>query len=130
MRQSLLRYRIQAMQLRVAMMPTLIPSLMNDSAPVVDFEATTSSQLESVSSKSITVDLSSVSAQDVTVNYAVTGTATGSGTDYTLADGTLTISAGSSTGTITVAGIVNDGTLKVVRLLFYLYQVPLMQRSR
>ncbi|GIS26037.1 MAG: hypothetical protein CM15mP127_04100 [Gammaproteobacteria bacterium] len=29
---------------------------------------------------------------------------------YTLADGTLTISAGSSTGTITVAGIVNDGT--------------------
>ena len=82
----------------------------NDSAPVVDFEATTSSQLESVSSKSITVDLSSVSAQNVTVNYAVTGTATGSGTDYTLADGTLTISAGSSNGTITIAGIVNDGT--------------------
>ena len=82
----------------------------NDNAPVVDFEATTSSQLESVSTKAITVDLSTVSAQNVTVNYAVTGTATGSGTDYTLADGTLTISAGSSTGTITVAGIVNDGT--------------------
>ena len=58
----------------------------NDSAPVVDFEATTSSGLESVSTKTITVDLSSVSAQNVTVNYAVTGTATGSGTDYTLAE--------------------------------------------
>ena len=81
----------------------------NDSAPEIAFEATTSSGLESVSTKAITVDLSSVSAQNVTVNYAVTGTATGSGTDYTLANGTLTINAGSTTGTITVAGIVNDG---------------------
>ena len=82
----------------------------NDDAPVVDFELSTSSGLESVSSKSITVDLSSVSAQNITVDYAVTGTATGSGTDYTLANGTLTINAGSTSGTITVAGIVNDGT--------------------
>jgi hypothetical protein len=81
----------------------------NDSAPEIAFEATTSSGLESLSTKAITVDLSSVSAQNVTVNYAVTGTATGSGTDYTLANGTLTINAGSTTGTITVAGIVNDG---------------------
>ena len=81
----------------------------NDSAPVVDFELTSSSGLESVSTKAITVDLSAVSGQNVTVNYAVTGTATGSGTDYTLANGTLTISAGSTTGTITIAGIVNDG---------------------
>ena len=77
---------------------------------MVDFEVTTSSGLESVSSKSITVDLSTVSAQNVSVAYAVTGTATGSGTDYTLANGTLTINAGSTSVTITVAGIVNDGT--------------------
>ena len=82
----------------------------NDDAPVVDFEATSSSGLESVSSKTIAVDLSEASAQTVTVDYAVTGTATGSGTDYTLANGTLTISAGSTSGNITVAGIVNDGT--------------------
>ncbi len=82
----------------------------NDNAPVVDFELTNSSGLESVSSKSIAVDLSTVSAQNVSVAYTVTGTATGSGTDYTLADGTLTINAGSTSGTITVAGIVNDGT--------------------
>ena len=81
----------------------------NDNPPVVDFELTSSSGAESVSTKAVTVNLSAVSAQNVTVNYAVTGTATGSGTDYTLADASLTINAGSTTGTITIAGIVNDG---------------------
>ena len=76
--------------------------------PTVDFNTTSSSGAESVSSKAITVDLSSSSTQNVTVDYAVTGTATGSGTDYTLANGTLTISAGSTSGTITIASIVND----------------------
>ena len=80
----------------------------NDSAPVVDFNSTSSSGAESTSSKALTVDLSAASGQNVTVDYAVTGTATGSGTDYTLANGTLTISAGSTSGTITIAGIVND----------------------
>ena len=80
----------------------------NDNAPVVDFNTTSSSGAESVSSKDITVDLSAATAQDVTVNYTVTGTATGSGTDYTLANGTLTISAGGTSGTITIAGIVDD----------------------
>ncbi|MDB0029001.1 hypothetical protein N9E13_01405, partial [bacterium] len=80
----------------------------NDNAPVVDFNATSSNGAESVSSKAITVDLSAVSSQNVTVNYAITGTATGSTTDYTLANGTLTISAGATTGTITIASIVND----------------------
>ena len=61
----------------------------NDNAPVVDFNATSSNGAESVSSKALTVDLSAASGQDVTVDYAVTGTATGSGTDYTLANGTL-----------------------------------------
>ena len=62
---------------------------------------------ESVSS-ALTVDLSAASGQNVTVNYAITGTATGSGTDYTLATGTLTISAGATSGTITIAGIIDD----------------------
>ena len=80
----------------------------NDNAPVVDFNATSSSGAESVSSTDLTVDLSATSGQNVTVDYAVTGTATGSGTDYTLANGTLTISAGATSGTITIAGIVDD----------------------
>ena len=80
----------------------------NDNAPVVDFNTTKLNGAESVSSKAITVDLSAASAQNVTVNYAITGTATGSGTDYTLANGTLTINAGATSGTITIAGIVDD----------------------
>ena len=56
----------------------------NDATPTVDFNTTTSNGAESVSSKAITVDLSAASGQAVTVNYAVTGTATGSGTDYAL----------------------------------------------
>ena len=36
------------------------------------------------------------------------GTATGGGTDYTLANGTLTIAAGDTSGTITIASIVDD----------------------
>jgi hypothetical protein len=80
----------------------------NDNPPIVDFNITSSNGAESVSSKALTVDLSAASGQDVTVDYAVTGTATGSGTDYTLANDTLTISAGSTSGTITIAGIVND----------------------
>ena len=80
----------------------------NDSAPVVDFNSTSSSGAESTSSKALTVDLSAASGQDVTVDYAVTGTATGSGTDYTLANGTLTISAGATSGTITIASIIDD----------------------
>ena len=75
---------------------------------MVDFNTTSSNQAESVSSQPITVDLSAASSQNVTVDYAVTGTATGSGTDYTLANGTLTIVAGSTSGTITIASIVND----------------------
>ena len=75
----------------------------NDNPPVVDFNTTSSNGAESVSSKALTVDLSAASGQDVTVDYAVTGTATGGGTDYTLANGTLTITAGNSSGTITVS---------------------------
>ena len=49
------------------------------------------------------VDLSATSALDATVDYTVTGTATGA--DYTLADGTLTINAGATTNNITIAAI-------------------------
>ena len=80
----------------------------NDIGPEVDFNITSSSGAESISSAGLTVDLSEVSGQNVTVDYAVTGTATGSGTDYTLANGTLTINAGETSGTITISNIVDD----------------------
>ena len=76
--------------------------------PTVEFDIASSNGAESVSSAALTVDLSFASSQNVTVDYVVTGTATGSGTDYTLANGTLTITAGDTTGTITIGSIVND----------------------
>ena len=42
------------------------------------------------------------------IDYALSGTATGSGTDYTLGNGTLTIAAGQTSGTITIADIIDD----------------------
>ncbi len=76
--------------------------------PNIAFSNTASSGLESVSSASLQVELSAASASDVTVDYAVTGTAAGSGTDYALANGTLTITAGNTTSSITIASIVDD----------------------
>jgi len=80
----------------------------NDSAPVVDFNINSSSGVESVSSAGLTVNLSAASGLNVTIDYAVTGTATGSGTDYTLTNGTLTINAGETSGTVTISNIVDD----------------------
>ncbi|MDD3080561.1 MAG: Calx-beta domain-containing protein [Paludibacter sp.] len=76
--------------------------------PSIAFTSTSSNGLESVSSADLQVDLSYASSLDVTVDYTVSGTATGSGTDYTLADGTLTITAGNTSGIITISGIVDD----------------------
>jgi len=74
----------------------------------IDFNTISSNGTESVSSKALTVDLSAATDRAVTVDYAVTGTATASGTDYTLANGKLTIAAGATTGTIIIASIVKD----------------------
>ena len=84
----------------------------NDGTPTVDFNTTSSSGAESTSSAALQVDLSSASASNVTVNYAVTGTASGGGTDYTLANSTLTITAGNTTGTITIASIIDDAAIE------------------
>ena len=78
------------------------------SDPTIQFATTSSSGLESVSSANIQVNLSTVSTKTITVDYTVTGTATGGGTDYSLADGTLTINEGESSQNITIASIVDD----------------------
>ena len=83
-------------------------TITDNDKPNIDFNTISSNGDESVSSKDLTIDLSAAYSQNITVDYAVTGTATGSGTDYTLANGTLTISAGSTTGTITITDIIDD----------------------
>jgi len=81
----------------------------NDPQPTVQFWEASSSGLENVTSVSLQVDISAVSGLDVTYNYVVSGggTATGGGTDYTLAAGTDTIAAGQDTATIPIT-IVDD----------------------
>ena len=79
----------------------------DDGAPTVAFNVTSSSETEATGNQNLAVDLSAASGQAVTVSYTVTGTATGSGVDYTLANGTATIAAG-STSTNIVLAIVED----------------------
>ncbi|TAJ12651.1 choice-of-anchor D domain-containing protein [Marinilabiliaceae bacterium JC017] len=80
----------------------------DDPTPTVAFTSTSSNGLESVSSAKLQVDLSATSGREIRVNYAVTGSATGSGTDYTFADGILIIGDGNPNSYLTIASIVND----------------------
>ena len=81
----------------------------NESTPTVDFNAATSSGSEGTASATVQLDLSTASSSAVTVSYTATGgTASGSGTDYTLGSGTFTIPAGSTSSTLSFATIVDD----------------------
>jgi hypothetical protein len=72
----------------------------NESAPTVSLSVSTSSIAENSSSSiTLTATLSVATTADVTVAFSVAGTAT-SGTDYT-ALSSITVSAGSTTGTTT-----------------------------
>lgn len=83
--------------------------VINTTPKVIQFASTSSSGLESVNSLNIPVQLSIISTTDITVQYRVlgTGTASGSGADFTLVDGTATVTAGSTSANIPVT-IVND----------------------
>ncbi|WP_176723350.1 YDG domain-containing protein [Roseivirga misakiensis] len=80
----------------------------NDDAPTVQFDIATDGQSENEEAQDLPISISAESGKTVTVDYAVTGTATGSGTDYTLADGTFTFNAGDVGRTFFLTGIVND----------------------
>ncbi|GAB4301191.1 MAG: hypothetical protein Kow0068_24210 [Marinilabiliales bacterium] len=80
----------------------------NDLPPDIQFSSTSSSNDESVSPALFTVELSEISGQDVYVDYSLSGTATGGGIDYTLANGTLTITEGNISADIS-AVIIDDG---------------------
>ena len=75
--------------------------------PSITFSDTTSSQSENTTQVTIPVTLSKTSSSTVTINYTVTSTATGGGVDFTLASGTLSFSAGTTSQNISFT-IVND----------------------
>ena len=77
--------------------------------PTVEFDVVSLTGLESQNSANLQVNLSEVNTADVLVNYTVSGTAFGNEADYTLANGTLTISAGNTSANIVIADI-NDDT--------------------
>jgi len=80
----------------------------NDTAPTIQFTATSSSAAESVTPVILELVSSAVSGLAVSVDYALTGTATGGGVDYTAnATGTATITAGNTTTTVSIV-IVDD----------------------
>ncbi|MCB0395215.1 MAG: hypothetical protein KDD36_01095 [Flavobacteriales bacterium] len=84
----------------------------NDTKPTIEFAQLTSSNNEYTSPALLAVILSAPTGIDVTVDYSVTGgTASGSGVDFTLADGTLTIAAGDTTGDISI-DIIDDALVE------------------
>ena len=83
----------------------------DDNAPSITFLAgATSSASEAAGTHNVVVEINTASGKDTPFDFAVTDAeATGSGTDYTLADGTLTISAGATTANIPI--VINNDVL-------------------
>lgn len=69
--------------------------------PTLSFATADSSGAESVTPVRLSVNLSTTSGRTVTVPYTVSGTATGGGVDYNLANGTLSFSPGTTNQTLT-----------------------------
>ncbi|MEZ5012447.1 MAG: Calx-beta domain-containing protein, partial [Bacteroidales bacterium] len=77
--------------------------------PVIGFTNSASSVNENGVSYDVEVSIEYPMGSDISVDYDVTaGTATGGGTDYTLASGTLTITSGDLSNTFPVA-LTDDG---------------------
>lgn len=80
--------------------------------PSVQFAAATSSVAENAGGGALQVTLSAASTSSVSVDYSVTGgSAAGSGTDYTLASGTLTFAPGELVKDIAVT-LANDVSIE------------------
>ena len=83
----------------------------DDAAPTVAFATASSSGGESTTSVNLTVNLSAASGKAVSVPFSVnvSSTATGGGTDYTIAASPLTFNAGETTKNISIT-VNNDAT--------------------
>ena len=80
----------------------------NDGTRDIDFTVASSSGAENITPVVLTLQITNgVSSGTQTVDYTVTGTATGGGTDHNLASGTATIIAPATTTTINI-DITND----------------------
>lgn len=91
--------------------PNPNPNTNPNNIPTIQFYSSSASGPESKSVVDIPVFLTSTYAQDVSVRYTVSGTATGSGVDYSLSYGELTIPAGRNTGNIRLS-VFNDSAVE------------------
>ncbi|MBL8829467.1 MAG: hypothetical protein JNM18_20980, partial [Planctomycetaceae bacterium] len=83
---------------------TVSSSIVDTVVPTVTLSRTGSGSLIEGDSTSIVATLSQVASQDITVTLGVTGSAT-TASDFTLTSTTITILAGSSTGSVTLSTI-------------------------
>jgi hypothetical protein len=95
----------------------------NDTPPVMQFNATSSSGSEATSLVNFQLDLNVASEVDAMATYTATGTATGGGADYTLANGTVTIVAGNTTLNLT-AVVTNDLLEEVMETIIITLSLP------
>jgi len=77
----------------------------DDPAPTVAWTASAQTVAESAGTATITAQLSAASAVTTTIPFTMSGTATGSGTDYSITSSPITIAAGLTSATITVTVI-------------------------
>lgn len=85
-------------------------TIQDNDNPTVQFSSASGSGAENTTPVSIGVALSVAPVADVQVVYTLTGTATGGGSDYTLANGTTTIAVGQISANISLA-IVDDAVV-------------------
>lgn len=78
----------------------------NDNNPTVSLSSPSQSVSEGAGSVTVTFSMSKTSLLDVTIPYSISGTAS-SPADHNLSDGTLTIPAGNTSGSISF-NVVND----------------------
>jgi hypothetical protein len=83
----------------------------NDATPTVQWTAASQTNAESVTTVTITAQLSAASGLNVTVPYILTGTASDPA-DYTATASPITINAGNTTATVTIT-VVDDAIKRI-----------------
>lgn len=79
----------------------------NDTAPGVNLSVSGSPLAEDGGNATVTATLSNPSSQDVTIQFAFSGTATGGGVDYTASASSILVPAGDLSGSISLTSL-ND----------------------
>jgi uncharacterized repeat protein (TIGR01451 family) len=91
---------------------TATVNILDNSGATVSIATTTDANEAGPVNGQFTVTQSSMSVLDTVISYTVAGTATAGGTDYTTLTGSVTVTAGSTTATIDVTGIVADALVE------------------